>query len=318
LDNNKTIVVALGGNAILQPGQKGTAQEQLKNVDDTAAQVAQLIAAGYRVVLTHGNGPQVGALLIQHEAGSAQVPALPLDVCGAQSQGQIGYMLQQCLGKRLAELGIAKPVVTVVTQMLVSLDDPAFQKPNKPVGPFYSEEIARRRMAATGEVWVDDAGRGWRRVVASPDPISIVERGAILALIESGAVVIANGGGGIPVVKRDGYYAGVEAVIDKDLGAERLAMDVNADVLLILTDVPRVALNYKQPNQVDLDAMTLEDVTRYHKEGQFKAGSMGPKVEACRRFVEAGGEVAIIASLANAIDALAGTAGTRVISGKRG
>ncbi|MEW6244376.1 MAG: carbamate kinase [Bacillota bacterium] len=313
MGRQKTIVVALGGNAILQPGQKGTAEEQLRNVDATAKQIAQLIASGYRVVITHGNGPQVGNLLIQHEAGSSQVPALPLDVCGAQSQGQIGYMMQQCLGKRLKEMGIEKPVVTVVTQMIVSKDDPAFAKPSKPVGPFYTEEQAKLRMEQKGEKWVEDAGRGWRKVVPSPDPISMVEKEAILALVESGVVVIANGGGGIPVVQKDGYYEGVEAVIDKDLGGQRLAMDVGADMFVILTDVDKVALNYKTPEQVNIDQMTLAEVEKYQKEGHFKAGSMGPKVEACRRFVAAGGEVAIIASLDTAIDAINGKAGTRIV-----
>lgn len=310
MDKPKTIVVALGGNAILQPGQKGTAQEQYKNIDDAMAQIAHLIAAGNRVVITHGNGPQVGNLLIQHEAGSAQVPALPLDVCGSQSQGQIGFMMQQSLGKHLREMKAARPVVTVVTQMVVDRSDPAFAKPTKPVGPFYSEEKARQRMAEKNETWMEDAGRGWRKVVPSPDPISMVEKDAIAMLVENGAVVIANGGGGIPVVEDGSYYVGVEAVIDKDLGGQRLAMDVRADVFMILTDVDKVCLNYKTPDQVSLDRITLADVEKYQKEGHFKAGSMGPKVEACRRFVAAGGQAAIITSLNRALDALNGEAGT--------
>lgn len=310
----KTIVVALGGNAILQPGQKGTAAEQLRNIDDTALQIAQLIKAGYQVIVTHGNGPQVGALLIQHEAGSKQVPALPLDVCGAQSQGQIGYMLQQCLGRRLMEIGIHKPVVCVVTQMVVDANDPAFSRPTKPVGPFFPEDAARQRMAATGETWIEDAGRGWRKVVASPDPISIVEREAIIGLVRNDVVVIANGGGGVPVVRRNSYFEGVEAVIDKDLSAQRLAMDVGAHILLILTDVEKVALNYNTPEQINLDTINLSDLTEWQKQGHFKAGSMGPKVEACRRFIEAGGKVAIITSLGKALDSLKGNGGTRIIA----
>jgi carbamate kinase len=311
LQQHKTIVIALGGNAILQPGQLGTAPEQLKNIDGTAIQIAQLIKAGYRVVVTHGNGPQVGSLLIQHEAGAKQVPALPLDVCGAQSQGQIGYMLQQCLGRRLAELGENKSVVCVVTQMLVDALDPAFARPTKPVGPFYSEDAAKKRIAETGETWIEDAGRGWRKVVASPDPISIVEREAIRDLVFNDVVVIANGGGGIPVVKSDTYYEGVEAVIDKDLSAQRLAMEVDADILLILTDVEKVALHYKTPEQVNLD--TIADLAVWQKQGHFKAGSMGPKVEACRRFIEAGGKVAIITSLNKTLDSLNGNGGTQII-----
>jgi carbamate kinase len=313
LTADKTIVIALGGNAILQPGQEGTVLEQLKNVESTADQIAELISRGYRVVITHGNGPQVGAILIQQEAGRSRVPAMPLDVCGAQSQGLIGYMFQQSLGKVLARRSIAKPVATVVTQMVVSPLDPAFQNPTKPVGPFYTEDYARQRMQAADETWAEDAGRGWRRVVASPDPMRIVERDAILSLVRSGAIVIAGGGGGIPVVERNGHYEGVEAVIDKDLGAECLAQDVKADILMILTDVGRVAIHYNTPDQCDLATIALDELCRYQKEGHFKAGSMGPKVEACRRFVDRGGEAAIIASLEHAVDAVEGRCGTRIV-----
>lgn len=313
LDNAKTIVIALGGNAILQPGQNGTVDEQMENVDSTAEQVAELIAQGHRVVITHGNGPQVGALLIQQEAGRDRVPPMPLDVCGAESQGQIGYMLQQSIGKMLALRSIQRPVATVITQMVVDPNDPAFANPTKPVGPFYSAAYAEQRMKETGEKWIEDAGRGWRRVVPSPDPIRIVEQDAILSLVRTGAIVIANGGGGIPVIEKGGLYKGVEAVIDKDLGGECLARDVGADVLLILTDVAHVALHYKTPHQVDLHTVQLDDLIRYQQEGHFKAGSMGPKVEACRRFVERGGEAAIIAQLDRAVEAIHGNAGTRIV-----
>lgn len=313
MDNAKTIVIALGGNAILQPGQNGTVDEQMENVDSTAEQVAELIAQGHRVVITHGNGPQVGALLIQQEAGRDRVPPMPLDVCGAESQGQIGYMLQQSIGKMLARRSIQRPVATVITQMVVDPNDPAFANPTKPVGPFYSAYYAEQRMKETGEKWIEDAGRGWRRVVPSPDPIRIVEQDAILSLVRTGAIVIANGGGGIPVIEKGGLYKGVEAVIDKDLGGECLARDVGADVLLILTDVAHVALHYKTPHQVDLHTVQLDDLIRYQQEGHFKAGSMGPKVEACRRFVERGGEAAIIAQLDKAVEAIHGNAGTRIV-----
>lgn len=313
MDNAKTIVIALGGNAILQPGQNGTVDEQMENVDSTAEQVAELIAQGHRVVITHGNGPQVGALLIQQEAGRDRVPPMPLDVCGAESQGQIGYMLQQSIGKMLARRSIQRPVATVITQMVVDPNDPAFANPTKPVGPFYSAAYAEQRMKETGEKWIEDAGRGWRRVVPSPDPIRIVEQDAILSLVRTGAIVIANGGGGIPVIEKGGLYKGVEAVIDKDLGGECLARDVGADVLLILTDVAHVALHYKTPHQVDLHTVQLDDLIRYQQEGHFKAGSMGPKVEACRRFVERGGEAAIIAQLDRAVEAIHGNAGTRIV-----
>jgi len=313
LDDTKTIVIALGGNAMLQPGQDGDFDEQMENIDSATKQIAELIAEGHQIVVTHGNGPQVGALLIQQEAGRDRVPPMPLDVCGAKSQGQIGYMLQQSMGKVLARHSIDKPVVTLVTQMVVSPDDPGFANPTKPVGPFYDADYAQRRMAATGEHWIEDAGRGWRRVVPSPDPIRIVERSAITSLIQTGAVVIANGGGGIPVVEKNGSYEGVEAVIDKDLGSECLARDVNADILLILTDVSHVALYYRTPHQVDLHTVEFDDLIRYQEEGHFKAGSMGPKIEACRRFIEHGGEAAIIAQLNQAVEAIHGSTGTRIV-----
>ena len=306
-------MIALGGNAIHQPGQRGTVQEQLRNVESTADQIAELISRGCRIVITHGNGPQVGAILIQQEAAREQTPPMPLDVCGAQSQGQIGYMLQQSLGKMLARRSIERPAVTVVTQMVVSPHDPAFHNPTKPVGPFYTEDYARQRMQSANERWIEDAGRGWRKVVPSPDPIRIVERDAIISLVRSGAIVIANGGGGIPVIERNGHYEGIEAVIDKDLGGECLARDVRADILMILTDVGQVALNYRMADQRDLDTVTLAEITQYQREGHFKAGSMGPKVEACRRFVSQGGEAAIIASLEHAVDAVEGRRGTRII-----
>ncbi len=309
----QTIVVALGGNAILQPGQKGTAEEQIANVDGTCRQIARMIEAGYRVVVTHGNGPQVGNILIQNAAGQAQVPALPMDICGAESQGLIGYLMQQSLQNQLRTLGLKVEVVSLVTQMVVSSDDVAWTKPSKPVGPFYDEATAKKAMAEKGETWIEDAGRGWRKVVPSPNPLRIVEQESIRALVEAGAVVISTGGGGIPVVEEGGRYRGVEAVIDKDLGGARLALDLHADIFMVLTDVPKAALYYRTPQQKDLDFVTLDEVVRYQAEGHFKAGSMGPKVEAARRFVAGGGQAAIIASLSQALEALEGRAGTRVV-----
>ena len=308
----KVALVAVGGNSLITHKDQPDVPHQWDAVRETCRHLADMVEAGWRLVITHGNGPQVGAILIQQEAGREQVPPMPLDVCGAQSQGQIGYMLQQSLGKMLARRSIERPVVTVVTQMVVSPHDPAFQNPTKPVGPFYTEDYARRRMQSVDETWIEDAGRGWRKVVASPDPIRIVERDAIISLVRSGAIVIANGGGGIPVIERNGHYEGIEAVIDKDLGGECLARDVRADILMILTDVGQVALNYRMPDQRNLDTVTLAEITRYQQEGHFKAGSMGPKVEACRRFVSRGGEASIIASLEHAVDAVEGSRGTRI------
>ncbi len=306
----RTVVIALGGNAILGPGQEGHLEEQLANVAITMNQIADVIAEGNRVVLTHGNGPQVGAILLQNDLALGQVPAMPLDVCGAMSQGMLGYMIQQVLSNALEERDIDLSVVSLVTQATVDPDDPAFDDPAKPIGRFYSEEHAQSRAAEAGEAWIEDAGRGWRKVVPSPEPEKIVEAQAIQTLLTQGAVVICMGGGGIPVICAEGRYRGVEAVIDKDLGAERLAEDVGADVLLILTDIDNVMLDYGTPEEEALTDVTLQEAERYLQEGQFAAGSMAPKVEACLRFVRWGGD-AIVTSLDRALDALQGEAGTR-------
>lgn len=313
----KTVVVALGGNAILQPGQKGTFEEQYGNVQRTVEQLAAMVLSGkWRLVITHGNGPQVGNILLQQDAAKAVVPPMPMDVCGAESQGFIGYMIQQAFHNVLAHAGRGDiPVATIVTQVLVDKADPAFENPTKPVGPFYSAEEAKRLQAEKGWHVVEDAGRGWRRVVPSPDPKEIVEREAIRLLVENRAIVVASGGGGIPVIKEDGTYRGVEAVIDKDLAGERLAEDVGAAVFLILTDVDRVRLNYKKPGEKVLDRMTVAEAKGYAQQGHFAKGSMEPKVKACVRFIEAGGERAVIVSLAQAVEAAEGRAGTQVVRG---
>lgn len=307
----KKIVVALGGNAILQAGQKGTAEEQLANVRLAAEQIAQLVLAGHQVVLTHGNGPQVGNILLQNAAASPAVPAMPLDICGAESQGFIGYLLQQSLVNALREQGVNKPVVTIVTQVVVDANDPAFSKPTKPIGPFYPAEEAQMLMAKGLAMQEDRARGGWRRIVPSPVPLRIWEREAIISLIDSGAIVIAAGGGGIPVVETPAGLQGVEAVIDKDLAGQRLANDVEADVLLILTDVQAVALDWGLPTQRWLHDVTLAEVEAYQAAGHFQAGSMGPKVAAACNFLASGGEMAIITSLQTATQALAGNTGTR-------
>ncbi len=313
-NEKKVTVIALGGNAILKPGQQGTFDEQMANVKTTCEQLAQMVESGkYKIIVTHGNGPQVGNLLLQNEAAKEVAAPMPLYVCGAQSQGMIGYMIQQTLYNLLSERGKGSiPIATVVTQVVVDKDDQAFQNPSKPVGPFYSEEEARKLENEKGYHVREDAGRGWRRVVPSPDPIEIFEKEAIRQLIEARSIVIASGGGGIPVVRNNGGLSGVDAVIDKDLAGERLAVDVEARIFLILTDVEQVKLNYKTPQEKGLSHITLEEAKRYQAEGHFAKGSMEPKVRAAIRFIEAGGERAVITSLDRAVDALEGKAGTTI------
>lgn len=304
--------MALGGNAIIRPKQRGTYDEQYHNIRNTCVQIASMIERGYEVVLTHGNGPQVGNILIQNEEAAALVPPMPLDVCGAQSQGLLGYLIQQALACEFRSRGIQRSVVALVTQVLVSLDDPAFSNPTKPIGPFFNQERARRLVVEKGYVMKEDAGRGWRRVVPSPDPIGIIEKDIINRLLEAGVTVIAAGGGGIPVIDEGAHLRGVEAVIDKDLAGERLAEDVGASLFLMLTDVQKVYVNWGKPSQTALDCITVDEARRLQNEGHFKPGSMGPKVEAACRFVENTGGKAVIAALEDALEALDGNAGTHI------
>lgn len=308
----KTVVVAFGGNAILRPGETGTYEEQLRNVIDSCRYIASLVVSGYRVILTHGNGPQVGNRMIQNEQSCTVVPPMPLHTCVAETQGQLGHMLQTSLRNALNAMGRPMPVATVLTQVEVAADDPAFLNPSKPVGPFYSECRARRLMRQNGFRMVEDSGRGWRRVVPSPEPKRIIESPVIADLVRSGVLVIAAGGGGIPMVRTpDGSLRGVDAVVDKDLTAYLLAHDLNADVLVILTDVDRVAINYRRPGERWLDRVTVEEMRAYQREGHFHAGSMGPKVEAALRFVESGpGRRAAIGRLHHLTDIMAGRTGT--------
>jgi carbamate kinase len=311
----RRLVIALGGNAILRAQQLSSYAEQFDNVRRTCAQIADLIVEGYRVVLSHGNGPQVGNLLIQNEAAAALVPSVPLDVCGAETQGQIGYMIQQALRNELARRQHSQAVASVVTQVLVDADDPAFAMPLKPIGPFLSREIAEQRMRERGETWSLVDSRGWRKLVPSPQPIGIVEVDAIRALLDAGAVVVACGGGGVPVLRRpDGCLRGVEAVVDKDLAAARLALDVGASTLLILTDVPGVAVDFGKPGQRFLGRMTLTELENLLVQEPFSAGSMGPKVRAAYRFVHDGGGRAIICALEDAVAGISGRAGTEVVA----
>lgn len=307
----KRIVIAFGGNAILQKGQEGTFCVQLDNVYTACEQVAQLIEAGYEVVITHGNGPQVGAMLLQNEEGADVTPPMPLFACGAQTQGLIGYMIQQALGNVLQRKGLKSSVVTLVTQVLVPSDDPGFLHPTKPIGPYYSQDKARELSGTKGWVLVEDQARGgWRRVVASPDPYGIKESPIILKLLEAGSVVIASGGGGIPVIETEAGLKGVDAVIDKDLAGQVLAQDINAHVFCILSDVEQAAIHFGQVDEVRLGDITLTEAHKYFQEGHFAAGSMGPKMQAAMRFVERGGERAIITSLAKALEGIKGNAGT--------
>ena len=310
---SKTVVVAIGGNAITQSGQRGTVEEQLENLRACCDPVIDLVEEGYHVVLTHGNGPQVGCLLIQNETAKDQVPQNPLDVCGAQTQGSLGYLIAQTLDNRMKERGVAKEVAAVVTQVVVDPKDPKFQSPSKPVGPFYSQEEAQRLEREKGYVMVEDSGRGWRRVVASPKPLELVEKAAVMALAGAGFLTVTVGGGGIPVIREGDALRGVEAVIDKDHASAVVAGEIQADTLLILTGVDQVSVDFGKPTQRDLETLSIADAKRYLAQGQFPAGSMGPKIEAVCRFVEEGGKEAIITSLPRLKDAMAGKAGTRIV-----
>ena len=314
MPNNDIVVVALGGNAILRRGEKGTFEEQYRNVCETVQRIADLVQNGYKVVITHGNGPQVGATLLRHEAAKSIVPPFPLDVCGSETQGFIGYMIQQALRNELKKRGMDKYVVTVVTRVIVDTDDEAFRNPTKPVGPFYTEEEADKiRSQHPDFVVKEDAGRGYRRVVASPDPKIIAERLAIRALVDNGFVVVACGGGGIPIVEEGTQARGIEAVIDKDLAGQRLATLIDASVFVILTDIDGAYLNYGTAKQSLIKEATLQQLEQYMKEGHFKEGSMSPKISAAMRFVESGGKEAIIAELSKLAEAMQGKSGTHVV-----
>lgn len=312
------IVIALGGNALLDAGQAGTYEEQMANVRVAAQAMLKIIDMGHQLVITHGNGPQVGNIAIQ-QSSTAEVPENPLHVLDAMTQGQIGYMIQMELGNLLRSRGSKRPVASLLTQVLVDGSDPAFSNPTKPIGPFYTESDSKRLTAEKGFVMAKVGKKGtkqYRRVVPSPDPVEIVEADVAADVLAAGSIVIAGGGGGIPVVKgADGSYVGVDAVIDKDLCAERLAEAVQADALLILTNIDKVKVDYATPQERSIDSMTAAEAKKLLARGQFPMGSMGPKVTACVRFVEKGGKVGIIASLDRAVEALAGGAGTRVVPG---
>ncbi|MBO6249975.1 MAG: carbamate kinase [Muribaculaceae bacterium] len=309
---SKRLVIALGGNALGK-----TPQEQLQLVKTTAVTIVDLVAAGCDVVVGHGNGPQVGMvnLAFEHSAThDAGTPAMPFPECGAMTQGYIGYHLQQAIQRELARRGLERPCAAVVTQVVVDPADAAFSHPTKPVGMFYDKAQADKIMARTGYTFVEDAGRGYRRVVPSPVPVKIVELPVVEQLLEQHTIVITVGGGGIPVMeKAPGDYQGVAAVIDKDRASARLACDLRADMLVILTAVDKVSVNYRQPDQRDLDRITVDQARQYIAQGHFAPGSMLPKVESCIDFVEATGATALITSLERAHDALQGQTGTLIV-----
>lgn len=309
----KRLVIALGGNAL-----GNTPEEQLELVKGTAATIVDLVEEGYDVVVGHGNGPQVGMINLAMEFSAnngGNTPAMPFPECGAMTQGYIGYHLQQAIGRELNKRQIKKPVVSVVTQVVVDVNDPAFQKPTKPIGSFYSKEEADKIVAEKGYTFVEDAGRGYRRVVPSPKPCEIVELDVVEKLVEDGNIVITVGGGGIPVYKDDDGYTGVAAVIDKDRASSKLALDLKADMLVILTAVDRVCINFNKPDQKELASISMEEALKYIDEGHFAPGSMLPKVEACLDYVKNTKDgKALITSLKRAKDALAGKTGTIIHS----
>ncbi len=308
--SRKTAVVAVGGNSLIRAKDQVAVEYQWEAVRETVRHIASMIEMGWDVVITHGNGPQVGFILRRNELAAHELHTTPLDIIGADTQGSIGYMLQQALDNSLRAIGMNKNVVTIVTQTLVSKDDPAFQHPDKGIGGFMDEERARQ-FEAEGWVVAEDAGRGWRRMIASPKPLQIIEQDVIRWLVERGVVVIAVGGGGIPVVRNEsGELRGTRAVIDKDRATALLANGINADLLLISTAVERVALNFNQPNQRWLDHLTLSEAKQYMAEGHFKPGSMLPKIEAVVSFLEAGGPQALITDPPNIVRALRKETGT--------
>lgn len=311
---SKTALIAVGGNSLIRAGEKGTIQEQLANTRRTAAAIVGLVKLGYRLIVTHGNGPQVGAQLLRSERASDVVYSQTLDVCGAASQGEIGFLLAQSLQNELSLAGLAVPVVTVVTQTLVSADDPAMQHPTKPIGPFYSRAIAEEKQRTLGWSIVEDAARGYRRVVPSPEPIEILELDVIRDLIHDGVLVVSTGGGGIPVIRENGLLKGVEAVIDKDRASSLLAAEMHVDLFAISTDTDFVYLNYKKPNQTPLHEVTASALQQHYNDGHFPPGNMGPKVESVLRFLNAGGREAVITSFEHLTAAITGDAGTHIFA----
>ena len=308
----KRAVIALGGNALVKEGQKGTIYEQFSNTRKSAKSIVQMIKNGWDVVITHGNGPQVGAILLQNKEAKNITPSMPLGICVAESEGLIGYMIQQCLSNTLKREHIDKSVIALITQVIVDEDDPSLSHPTKPIGPYYTEDEAKQ-MEKDGIKMIKQP-RGWRMVVPSPDPQRIVESHIIRQMLDDGIIVIASGGGGMPVVEKEGWgLTGLEAVVDKDLASERLAEAIDADLLLILTEVEKVFLNFGTPDQKALDKVTLNELKKYYKEGQFPEGSMAPKILSAIRFLEAGGRKVIISHVDKGWEAVQEKTGTRIV-----
>lgn len=312
--NGKTAVIALGGNAITEPGREDTIANQFANTRKSLDGVVELIKAGYKLVISHGNGPQVGNAILRVEIARGKAPILPLGICVADTEGGMGYMIEQSLQNRLRAEGVNRKVVTIISQVLVDFNDPQTHNPTKFIGQFYTEEEAKRFAVERDWVVKKDANRGWRRVVPSPQPLSVVESDTIKMLVENGTIVIAVGGGGIPVyIDEKGNLEGFDAVIDKDLASAVLGKDISSEILIILTSINKVALNFGEKDQKWLDSMTVSEVEEYMKQGHFPPGSMGPKLRAAVQFIRGGGKQVIITSIENAGRALDGAVGTRIL-----
>jgi carbamate kinase len=308
----KSLLIAVGGNSLMRAGERGTVAQQFANARLTAEAVASLAARGYHIVITHGNGPQVGAQLLRSEIASSQTYALPLDICVAMTQGEIGYVLENSLHSALNRLGLRTPIAVMITKVLVHKDDPAFKRPTKPIGPFYSREVAERKKAELGWDVVEDASRGFRQVVPSPKPFGIVGLEVIRECLEKEFIVIAAGGGGIPVLGDGSSIQGVEAVVDKDWVSGLLAKELQIERMAISTDVEYVCLNYKKPEQEAISRMTVQAAKGYLAQGHFAEGSMKPKIEMAIDFLEARGHEVIITDPQHLVDAVEGNAGTRI------
>jgi carbamate kinase len=307
------LVLALGGNALIRPGETGTLEEQRRRISQAMAPTADLVTAGFTSVITHGNGPMVGQLLLQMECARAVVPPMPLFISDADTEGSLGYLIQQCLVNELHRRGQERGVVTVVTQVEVSADDPAFGAPDKPIGPFYPAGEAERLKTERGWHLIEDAGRGWRRVVPSPRPLTIIEQGIISYLLQGGFIVIAAGGGGVPVIRRaNGDLVGIEAVIDKDRASAVLAREIAADLLIFITAVEYVYLDYRQSGQRPLQTLSRAEARNYLEAGHFAPGSMGPKIESALDFLSRGGQRVLITQPESLAAALKGSTGTHI------